>query len=474
MTVPAQDPKSSLPSTSSNSQEPIADYDEAAVRAELTQALATGDSALADAVLASLPVREQLRMVLQFSAGDRADLFALLPPESAAHVLEGLPDLQAVDVLEDLPAAAAALIMDELDSADQVDLLAELDDQDAESILQSMDPELAADARKLVDYDPETAGGLMEPDPLFFRADARVGDVLRGLVDHEDEFDSYRGQHPYVVDEHEHLVGVMSLRILLTSQRSALLSQVMVPALSLAIDTSLDDMEDFFEEHSYLGAPVVDEEGCLLGVVSRQSVNEASLERAEGDALKTQGVVGDELRSMPTWFRAQRRLMWLSANVILNVIAASVISAYEEILAAVITLAVFLPMVSDMSGCSGNQAVAVTMRELSLGFVKPRDVFRVWMKEISVGLINGLALGLLIGVVAWVWKGNPALGAVIGGALMLNTMIAVSIGGTVPLVLKRFGIDPAVASGPLLTTITDMAGFFLVLGLAAWSLPYLV
>ncbi|MCG8464103.1 MAG: magnesium transporter [Xanthomonadales bacterium] len=472
MTASAQQ-KPPTPPESPHSEDLVTAYDEVVVRAGLAEALAASDGTVADSLLAVLPVRDQLRLVLQLSAADRAELFSMLPPESAAHMLEGLPDLQAVDVLEDLPASAAALIMDELDSADQVDLLAELDDQDAESILQAMDPESAADARKLVDYDPETAGGLMEPDPLFFRADARVGDVLRGLIDHEDEFDSYRGQHPYVVDEHEQLVGVMSLRILLTSQRSALLSQVMVPAISLALDTSLDAMEDFFEEHSYLGAPVVDHEQRLVGVVSRQSVNEASLEKAEGDALKTQGVVGDELRSMPTWFRAQRRLLWLSANVVLNVIAASVISAYEETLAAVITLAVFLPMVSDMSGCSGNQAVAVTMRELSIGVVKPRDVFRVWLKEISVGMINGLALGLLIGLVAWVWKGNPVLGAVIGGALMLNTMIAVSIGGTVPLILKRFGVDPAVASGPLLTTITDMAGFFLVLGLAAWSLPYL-
>ena len=171
--------------------------------------------------------------------------------------------------------------------------------------------------------------------------------------------------------------------------------------------------------------------------------------------------------------RSRRRLAWLSANIILNIIAASVISAYEETLAAVIAIAVFLPMVSDMSGCSGNQAVAVTMRELALGLARPSDALRVWRKEVVVGLINGVALGLLIGLVAWVWKGNPYLGLVIGIALALNTLIAVSIGGVVPLLLKRFGQDPAVASGPLLTTVTDMAGFFLVLSLATVFLPLL-
>lgn len=157
----------------------------------------------------------------------------------------------------------------------------------------------------------------------------------------------------------------------------------------------------------------------------------------------------------------------------LNIIAASVIAAYEETLAAVIALAIFLPMMSDMSGCSGNQAVAVSLRELVLGIAKPVDVMRVWLKEISVGLINGTVLGILIAFVAWLWMGNVWLGVVIGLALGLNTLVAVSIGGVIPLLLRRFGIDPAVASGPLLTTVTDMAGFFLVLGLATLFLAQL-
>jgi magnesium transporter len=154
-------------------------------------------------------------------------------------------------------------------------------------------------------------------------------------------------------------------------------------------------------------------------------------------------------------------------NILLNIIAASVIAFYEDTLSAMIALAVFLPIVSDMSGCSGNQAVAVSMRELTLGAANPRDAVRVWRKELSVGLINGLALGTLLGLAAWAWKGNPVLGIVVGLALGINTVLAVSIGGTVPLVLKRLGVDPAVASGPLLTTITDMCGFFLVLSLAS-------
>jgi magnesium transporter len=146
---------------------------------------------------------------------------------------------------------------------------------------------------------------------------------------------------------------------------------------------------------------------------------------------------------------------------------------YQETLSAVIALAVFLPIISDMSGCSGNQAVAVSMRELSLGLVRAEELWRVWCKEISVGLVNGTALGLLIGGVGWIWKGNPYLGFVVGFALCVNTMVAVSIGGVLPLVMKRLKIDPAIASGPLLTTVTDMCGFFLVLGTATLWLKQL-
>jgi magnesium transporter len=243
--------------------------------------------------------------------------------------------------------------------------------------------------------------------------------------------------------------------------------------VSVSPDTSQDKLATLFDENPFLGIPVVDERNVLIGVVSREAITEAELERVEHQSMSRQQV-GDELRSMPTLLRSRRRLAWLSSNIVLNIIAASVIASYEDTLTAVIAIAIFLPMVSDMSGCSGNQAVAVSMRELALGLTRPVDLFHVLRKELSVGIINGIILGILIGIVAWMWKDNVFLGLVIGLALSLNTILSVSIGGTVPLLLKRFGVDPAVASGPLLTTVTDMAGFFLVLSLATLFMPRLI
>ncbi len=441
---------------------------------QIRRFLAQGDADGMAAILDPMSLSDALRELLLLSPEERDRVLSMIPVKLAAELIDEAPNELAVGLVERLQAETAADIIDELDSDIQADVIGELDADDAEAILAEMDAEDAADVRRLASYDDGEAGGLMIAEAFTFREIAKVGEVLKRLATDEEDFERYRGQHPYMLDEDGRPVGVVSLRALLTAKRSALLSEIMSTPMTVAVDTPLDDLRDIFDEHPFLGVPVVEADGRLVGVVSRSAVDEAALERAETESMRLQGVVGDELRSMPLTIRSRRRLAWLSANIVLNIIAASVISAYEETLAAVIAIAVFLPMVSDMSGCSGNQAVAVTMRELSLGLVKPIDALRVWSKEVSVGVINGAALGLLIGLVAWVWKGNPYLGMVIGIALAMNTVIAVSIGGVVPLLLKRIGQDPAVASGPLLTTITDMVGFFLVLSLATIFMPLLI
>ncbi len=447
---------------------------EQSVQEQFESFLRNNDPLAMKDLLDSLSLSEGLREILNFSADDRDQIFHMLPADTAADLIREAPNEVAVELLERLDSDVAAHIVEELDSDIQADVIGEMDDDDAEAILSEMDKEEADDVRRLVTYDDDTAGGIMVAESFTFKKVDTVGAVLKRLASDEEDFERYRGQHPYIVDRVGKPVGVVSLRGLLTAKKSSLLTEIMVKPMTVNVNARLDELRDVFDEHPFLGVPVVDERGKLAGVVSRSAVDEAVLERAESESLRLQGIVSEEVRSMPLIIRSRRRLAWLSANIVLNIIAASVISAYEATLAAVIAIAVFLPMVSDMSGCSGNQAVAVTMRELSLGLVRPVDAFRVWLKEVSVGLINGVVLGILIGAVAWIWKGNLYLGIVIGLALSINTVIAVSIGGVVPLLLKRFGQDPAVASGPLLTTITDMAGFFLVLSLATLFMPLLI
>ena len=453
---------------------PEPDQDAKPVHEQVQAAVDARDGETLVTLLDPLAPSAALRQLLLLNAEDRNVLLTLIPTELAVSLIEEAPVQAATDLIERMETVRAAEVLDELDSDLQADIVGNLELDDADAILARLTPEDAADVRRLAEYEDDTAGGLMVAEAFKFHASATVGAVLRGFVAEDEGFERYRGQHPYIVDDEDRPVGVVSLRSLLTSNRSQKLTEIMVTPVTVGVETTLDALQDVFDEHNYLGLPVIEADGQLVGVVSRSAVHEAALARSESEGLKRQGVVGDELRSMPTWLRSRRRLAWLSANIVLNIIAASVISAYEETLAAVIAIAVFLPMVSDMSGCSGNQAVGVTMRELALGIVAPRDAFRVWRKEAIVGVINGIALGILIGFVAWIWKGNPWLGLVIGTALAANTILAVSIGGVVPLLLKRLGQDPAVASGPLLTTITDMAGFFLVLSMASLMMPLLI
>jgi magnesium transporter len=337
-----------------------------------------------------------------------------------------------------------------------------------------MEPQKAQEFLSLAKYPPDVAGGLMAKEFVAYPEDWTVADVMADLRAHAERYRDYEVQYAYIVRPPRVLIGVLRLRDLLLARPSQPVREIMVVPVSIRDRASLDELEEFFERHRFLGAPVVDGSGRLVGVVQRSALDQALADRGESDYRKSQGIVGgEELRTMPLIVRSRRRLSWLSANIILNIIAASVIAAYQETLAAVVALAVFLPIVSDMSGNSGFQAIAVTMREMSLGLVRPGEMVRVVSKEATVAFLNGLVLGLVTAAAAWLWKGNPYLGLVVGGAMALNTIVAACVGGVLPLILRKLGMDPALASGPILTTITDVCGFFMVLSFAAALLPKL-
>jgi magnesium transporter len=435
---------------------------------ELGRLAEDGSPAEIESYIEQLPASDVALAVSRLTETEQASVLTRLTPSDAADLVEHLPDVQAAELIEHLDPQSAAAIVDELPSNERADLLGDLTPGEAEAVLAAMTPEEAADARRLSQYADDVAGGLMVTEYLSYPEHSSVGDVVDDLRAHADQYSDYDVQYAYVCDTDGRLTGVLRLRDLLLADQRRPIADIMIRhPLSARDDASLDDLVDLFESHHFLGVPVADDTGRLLGVVQKSAVDEAWRERNDSDFLKSQGIVGgEEIRTMPLMRRSRRRLAWLSVNILLNIMAASVIALFQDTLSSVIALAVFLPIISDMSGCSGNQAVAVSMRELSLGLVRAEELWRVWMKEISVGFINGIVLGLLIGSAAWLWKGNPYLGLVAGFALCLNTVVAVSIGGTVPLIMKRLKMDPAIASGPILTTITDMCGFFLVLGTA--------
>lgn len=416
-----------------------------------------------------LSENERVHDFTRLTAEARGHALERLPPEQAAEIIEALPTSLGAESLEEIEPELAADIVEELPSDEQADLLGELPTREAEAILSAVEPEVAEAVRDLLQYEADTAGGRMVTEYVSIPDSWDASEAVAHLQQNAERFAHFVVQYLYVVDNERRLLGVLPLRdLLLCPPGTSIRALMRVEPISLRAADGLEPIFEKFDQHNYVGVPVVDEAERLVGLLLRHDVDEARVDRADAQALAARGIVGgEELRSLPLFTRSGRRLSWLSINIVLNVIAASVIAFYEETLQAVIALAVFLPIISDMSGCSGNQAVAVSLRELSLGVTRPSEVGRVLFKESSVGLLNGVALGSLLGGLAWLWKGSALLGLVVGGALALNTLVAVCIGGAVPLVVRRMGYDPALASGPMLTTVTDLCGFFLVLSMVS-------
>ncbi|MEZ4225733.1 MAG: magnesium transporter [Polyangiaceae bacterium] len=439
----------------------------------LERLIAEGKVDEVEAYLERIPTDARIYWLGQLPPDLAAALLELLSDsrsELAAILIEHLLDSQAADVISMLPPEAAAAIVEAMDSDDRADIVAELDDEQSSAILSHLPPVAAEETRRLASYAPHSAGGLMITEYLAHPMNQTISDVLQDLRANASDYARYDVQYVYVTDAARVLVGVIRLRDLVLSPGEQRISEIMIanPA-HVRVDDEGERLQAFFDEHAFFAAPVVDDGGRLVGVLRRAAVQAARAERADRALLAFGGIIGgEELRSMPMGTRTLRRLAFLGPNILLNLVAASVVALYEPTIAAVTALAIFLPMLSDMSGCAGNQAVAVSIRELSLGLLRPRDLWLALRKEIGLGAINGAVLGGLIGAIAWLMRGGqwPLIGVVVGGAMAMNSVVAVAIGGTVPLLLKRLGVDPALAASPILTTFTDLCGFFLTLKLA--------
>ncbi|MGD8993394.1 MAG: magnesium transporter, partial [Desulfobacterales bacterium] len=400
-----------------------------------------------------LPV-ELARELNMLGHEDQIRLLDLLGPEKSAELISKMSGLGAAAFVERLPSTQSVEIIKKMPRDQQVKLLRKIGEQNVEAVLEEIKPHKVKKIRKLMSYAENTAGAMMITDYLAYDSHQTVEAVLDDLRHHGEQYSDYDIQYAYVVSATGKLVGVLRLRDLLMTPKNRPVSEVMIKEpLSVNVNTPLRDLRDFFNQYSFLGVPVVGDDGSFVGIVRSSTVREEANRRTNQLFLKFAGIVGgEEFRSMSLFKRSSRRLSWLSINIILNIIAASVIALYQDTLEKAIVLAVFLPIISDMSGCSGNQAVAVSIRELTLGLVRPRELIRVLSKESAIGIVNGIVLGMLLGGAALLWKGNPYLGVVVGVSLAANTFVAVSFGGLVPLILRGMRTDPALASGPLLTT----------------------
>lgn len=433
----------------------------------ILELLAASDVTGLCTLLRGLPPGESARVVTRLDQAEQRQLLMLLPAEDAAQVLKELTLSQAAQLLAVVSVERAAGLIELFPSNEQADLLAELGD-DAAAIRPALSAETSQRTLRLSQYHPDTAGGLMVAEFLAYSERVTVGHVIDDLRLHFAAYSRMHAQHAYIKDEAERLIGVLRLRdLLLLGHDESVRKAMTEDPKRVRSDATMDELLRFFDRHSFYGVPVVDADDRLLGIVLRADVDEATSDRADRRMLFLSGVLGgEESRSMTWHSRVKRRAPWLAASLVLSLLAASVIGWYQETLTTAIALAVFLPVISGMGGNSGNQALAVSIRELSLGLIQPQEFRWVILKEASVGATNGLLLGLAVATVCFAWQRSVLLSFVVGAAIALNMLVAACLGGIVPLLLKRWRLDPALASGPVLSAVNDLCGFLFALVLA--------
>ncbi len=410
------------------------------------------------------------------SREQRVIFFGSLPYRTSASILSSSPDTKEIyRILVKLKRKHSATLLNYFSSDLQVDILKCFNLHVAQEIIGYLPSRIKKTVSAAIAFADDIAGGLMIREYLKYNIKGTVNDIRKDLEKYAESYKNYNVQYTYIVDEYDNLQGIIPIRsLLLTPSQTPLRKLIKKDIISIAVDTKIEQIKNYFKEYNFIAFPVLDQKKKLSGVITRASVDHFLQKETAQEVLKLTGILGgEEFRSQPIYQRSAKRLSWLVINILLNFLAASVIIAYEDTLAQAITLAVFLPIVSDMSGCSGNQSVAVTLREISLGLISPREILKVLSKEVIVGCINGLILGGILALIAILWKGNLYLGFVVGVSLALNTVIAVCLGSAIPIILKFFKIDPAIASSPILTTLTDIMGFFFIFALASRVLRYI-
>jgi len=438
---------------------------------------------------------EELECLLQSGQRPEAlERFGGLHPVDQGEVLDGLPRELRRSFLDDLEASAVADILEYLEPEESAELIGDREPAELAEVLDLTDADVAVDllqqipeekqqetleamtdpaeVTELLQYQDDTAGGLMTSDyPVVTETTNTPNalDQLRLLGPDAENINSV-----LVVDDQRRLVGSLSVTRLALARPSALVGDIMDRDInSVSSETDQEECARVLQRYNLNLLPVLDSEGRLTGVILSEDLVDVVAEEATEDMFRIASVGGERI-SGPLTNSLRSRLPWLYINLATAFLAAAMVSVFEETITRVIALAVFLPVVASQGGIGGTQTVTLVVRSMALGEVPRRLGLRLLARELALGLIHGVALGIVVGFVAYLWKGNFTLGVVLGLAMLGNMLVAGMFGAGVPLLLRHFRMDPAVSSAVFVTTFTDVIGFVLFLGLAAIFVDHLV
>ncbi|MCI8541216.1 MAG: magnesium transporter [Erysipelotrichaceae bacterium] len=399
-------------------------------------------------------------------------LLAHLSDEVIAGIVEEADDDEKYELLKQFSDVKQSHILEEMSLDEVTDLLGELEDEEQKAILAKLNREDREDVKELLTYGEDTAGGLMTTEFISIRAKNTVRQTLEYLQKSTDAETTY---YLYVTDRSQVLKGVVSLRDIVSIPFDTNMLEITNPnVISVRYDEDQEQVAKTFEKYGFVMMPVVDEENHMLGVITVDDIMDVMQEEMTEDIHRL-GQVGKEERiDSKLGESLKSRLPWLVTNLFTAVLAAMVISYFEGTISQVVSLATIMPIVTGMGGNAGTQSLTIVVRGLSLGELSKENALRILRKEIGVGMLSGLVIGILIASGAMLFEGNPVFGLVTGIAMFLNMMLANIAGYFIPVVLEKCHVDPALASGVFVTTVTDVLGFLFFLGLATMALPYLL
>ena len=431
----------------------------------VNRALASGALSEVRQVLNNLPGAEAAHLLESSPPREREILWQLLSQEQETEVLQYLGEEVRVELLRDLPTEELVGLIEDLDTDDLADLLQELPEQVTSRVLAGLDAQNRERLEQVMNYPEDTAGGLMNTDVITVRPEITFSVVqryLRRLGDIPKTTDNL-----LVVNRKNQFVGVLPLTRVLISDPGTSVREAMITDVE-AIPATQDahEVAKLFERLDLVTAPVVDDDGMLVGRITIDDVVDVIMEEAEHSLMGMAGLDEDEDTFGSVWHTVRRRALWLGINLLTALAASAVISLFEDTLEKVVALAVLMPIVASMGGIAGSQTLTLVIRAMALGQVQAGNTRYLLTKELAVGAFNGMLWALVIGATAALWFDDPSLGLIIGCAMILNLVVAAGAGAMIPMAMKRMGIDPALAGSVVLTTVTDIVGFMAFLGLA--------
>jgi magnesium transporter len=433
--------------------------------AALRLALDAGDAERVLALFEPLHTADIADLLEQVTAAERRGILDLAPEVIDGDVLSDLDEGLREEVIAVLPPGRLAEAVRELDSDDIVDLIEQLDQPGREAVLQALGDADRLAVEKALTYPEYSAGRLMQREVVMAPRHWSVGDAidhLRAKSDLPEQF-----YHIVLVDPRLKPVGQVALGKLMAARREVKLSDIVEEDFrTIPVTQDEGDVAYTFNQYHLISAPVVDTAGRLVGAITIDDAMIVLDEEHEEDIMRLAGV-GDGSLSDPVSVTVRQRLPWLAVNLVTAILASLVIAQFEEAISQIVALAVLMPIVASMGGNAGTQALTVAVRALATRDLTSSNTLRVVRREALVGLVNGLAFAAIMGVVAALWFGSPGIGAVIAVAMVLTLVAAAVAGVLIPLALDRMGVDPAVASGPFVTTVTDVVAFLAFLGIAA-------